>query len=161
MLLPIHPSGAGRKALLLLSLALVLGLSPAPSAAAPVGRDAAGRVVDTDTLRGRAVLVFEWSTRCAVCMDKWGELRANARGWTGRPFTLVAVNVDDEAVWRDYERAVALVQPHATNIVSLHGQARPQRLPVTTMIDPKGQVVSRVEGRVPAALWDDLADLLP
>ena len=50
---------------------------------------------------------------------------------------------------------------HAANIVSLHGQARPQRLPVTTVIDPKGQVVSRVEGRVPAALWDDLADLLP
>jgi len=161
MLLPLHSAGAGRTALVLLSLALVLGLSPAPSAAAPVGRDAAGRVIDTDTLRGRAVLVFEWSTRCAVCMDKWGELRANARGWTGRPFTLVAVNVDDESAWRDYERAVALVQPHATNVVSLHGQARPQRLPVTTVIDPKGQVVSRVEGRVPAALWDDLADLLP
>lgn len=161
MLLSIHPAAAGRSARVLLSLALVLGLIPAPSAAGPVGRDAAGRMVDTDTLRGRAVLVFEWSTRCAVCMDKWGELRANARGWTGRPFTLVAVNVDDETAWRDYERAVSLVQPHAANIVSLHGQARPQRLPVTTVIDPKGQVVSRVEGRVPAALWDDLADLLP
>lgn len=161
MLLPIHSAGAGRTALVLLSLVVVLGLNPAPAAAGPVGRDAAGRVFDTDTLRGRTVLVFEWSTRCAVCMDKWSELRANARGWIGRPFTLVAVNVDDESAWRDYERAVALVQPHAANVVSLHGQARPQRLPVTTVIDPKGQVVSRVEGRMPAALWDDLADLLP
>ena len=140
---------------------LALLLAGAARAGEPIGRDATGRAFDIASLRGRVVLVFEWSTRCAVCMDKWGELRANARGWAGRPFTLVAVNVDDEAVWRDYERAVALVQPHAANMVSLHGQGRAQRLPVTTVFDPKGQAVSRVEGRMPAALWDDLADLMP
>ena len=97
-------------------------------------------------------------------MDKWHELRANARGWAGRPFTLVAVNVDSEATWRDYERAVTLVQPHAANVLSLHAAVRPpsaQRLPATTVIDIKGEVVKRADGRLPGELWDDLAELLP
>ena len=126
-----------------------------------LGLDAAGRAFDVDRLRGRLVLVFHWSTRCSVCMDKWPELRANARGWLDRPFTLVAVNVDDSAVWLDYERAVATVRPHGANVVSLHGGDRSARLPSSEVIDPQGRRVQRVEGRLPAELWDDLAALLP
>ena len=146
-----------------LALCLCLSLGAGGAWAEPLGRDATGRMVDANDFKGRVLLVFRWSTACAVCMDKWPELRANARGWLGRPFTLVAISTDAEPAWRDYERLVASLQPSPSNIVSLRADADPRiaRLPVTEMRDAQGRTVSRIEGRVPAALWDDLADLLP
>jgi hypothetical protein len=143
--------------------AACMAIVAATASAEPLGRDLGGQLVDADAFKGRVLLVFRWSTSCAVCMDKWPELRANARGWTGRPFTLVAVNTDPETAWRNYEGLVARLQPNPANIVSLRVDADPgtARLPVTEVRDAHGRLVSWIEGRVPPALWDDLADLMP
>ena len=135
------------------------------------GAEFDGKAFDLAALRGRAVMVFYWSTDCAVCMNKWPELRANAQGWRSKPFTLVSVNVDRAPeAWRDYERLVAGTQARAGNIVRLWAgdpgysdslSDRPKRLPMTVVIDTKGMVVSRIEGRIAPEAWDSVADLLP
>lgn len=135
------------------------------------GAEFDGKAFDLAALRGRAVMVFYWSTDCAVCMNKWPELRANAQGWRAKPFTLVSVNVDRAPeAWRDYERLVAGTQARAANIVRLWAgdpgysdslSERPRRLPMTVVIDRQGMVVSRIEGRIAPEAWDSVADLLP
>ena len=62
---------------------------------------------DTASLRGKVTVVFFWSTNCAVCRDKLGELRANLAGWRDKPFSLVLVNVDRKVQdWLAYERVI-------------------------------------------------------
>ena len=51
----------------------------------------------SERLRGQVVLVFYWSTDCAVCRDKMPELRANLAGWQAATFTLLGVNMDDRS----------------------------------------------------------------
>ena len=163
------------------ALLLALGAeaqSPAASAAGAAGAvmnlrgaEFDGSAFDLARLRGRAVMVFYWSTDCSVCLNKWPELRANAQGWRQKPFTLVSVNVDRTPdSWRDYERLVASTQGRSGGIVRLWAGdpgfsdslgERPKRLPVTLVIDRQGKVVSRIEGRIAPEAWDEVADLLP
>jgi peroxiredoxin len=128
-----------------------------------------GRVFALDALRGRVVLVFYWSTSCAVCRDKMRELRANMMGWQGQPFTLIGVNADARRQdWVEYERLVSGTIPAAQRFPSVwSGDAsyvdsmeRPGQLPSACLIDKSGRLVERYRGRIPAEAWDRIAELL-
>lgn len=134
------------------------------------GRTLDGQDFDLDRLRGRVVMVVLWRTDCAVCLDKMPELRANARGWKGKPFDLVTVNVDEGR--SDVERYDALRRQTGSRDDALYalwqGQATlppawrsAGRLPLSLVIDRQGRVAARYEGRIPAEAWDAVADLLP
>lgn len=125
--------------------------------------------------RGRVVLVFYWSTTCAVCRDKMPELRANLAGWRDRPFTLFGVNMDARRQdWIDYERLVANTTSPTQRFSSIWGPAATWRpaasaqdsqaasgpLPLAYLIDKTGNVVERYQGRIPVAAWDRIAELL-
>ena len=140
--------------------------SPAPTLR---GTTQDGQAFSLDALRGRVVLVFYWSTGCAVCRDKMRELRANMMGWQGQPFTLIGVNTDARRQdWLEYERLVAGTIPAAQRFPSLwNGDAtyvdsmeRPARLPSAGLIDKSGRLVERYRGRIPAEAWDRIAELL-
>jgi len=130
-----------------------------------------GRPFDSDTQRGKVVMVFYWSTDCAVCRSKMAELRANALGWRGKPFELVLVSEDrrrDDL--RAYDSAWKSTQDPALQPPSLWaGDARfvdslgqrPKRLPFTVVLDAQGLERARFEGRIPAEAWDAVAELLP
>lgn len=136
------------------------------------GMGATGQPFELAKQRGRVVMVFYWSTGCAVCRDKLPELRQNLLGWKDKPFDLVTVSLDPkEADWRAYEQLQAATQPAAAQrVISLwagapgfrHGLGKAQpKLPLTLVIDAQGQVRQRVEGRMAFELWDAVADLLP
>jgi thiol-disulfide isomerase/thioredoxin len=123
--------------------------------------------------RGKVVLVMFWSTDCAVCRDKMRELRENARGWANKPFELVLVNVDKKM--QDVEsynaiinKAVPLQQRFtqmwagdASYIDNLNTAQMPRgQLPATLVMDKTGKLVERYNGRIPAEVWDTIADLL-
>jgi len=143
---------------------------PLPSFPELSGRTLSGRALSLASLRGRVVLVWFWSTGCAVCRDVLPELRANYAGWKGKAFELVTVatdsNVDDV---RSYERIVQAIVPLAETIPSLWRRDAttrdnfPARLSVPTafLIDTKGRIVETYAGRIPAEAWDRIADLLP
>jgi thiol-disulfide isomerase/thioredoxin len=63
--------------------------------AALVGKTAQGRPVDLAAYKGKVVLLFFWSTDCAVCLDALPEIRRNLKGWRGKEFAIVAINQDN------------------------------------------------------------------
>jgi thiol-disulfide isomerase/thioredoxin len=155
--------------------ALVLACAAGATLAAPPAPELNGRTLDGQThslsaLRGKVVLLVYWSTGCAVCRDVLPELRANYAGWRGKPFEIVAVSVDarraDVQAYR--ELLEATVAPRDRFPMLWRGEPGhadgfgvPPRLPVAYLIDPKGQVVETFVGRIPAAAWDRIADLMP
>ena len=144
----------------------------APGTESPVrleGSDAEGRPVRLSALRGRVVLVFHWRTGCAVCRDKMHELRANLIGWQGQAFSLIGVNADARRQdWLDYEQLVASAVPTAQRFPSIwsddpstvDSMGPPTQWPTAVLIDKSGRPVERHVGRIPAAAWDRIAELL-
>lgn len=143
---------------------------PLPTVPKLSGRALSGRTLSLASLRGKVVLLWFWSTGCAICRDVLPELRANYAGWSGKAFELVTVatdlNVDDV---RSYERIVQAIVPLAKTIPSLWRRDAatqdnfPARLsmPTAFLIDTKGRIVQTYAGRIPAEAWDQIAELLP
>jgi len=123
-----------------------------------------GTQLDLTPLRGKVVVVFYWATGCAVCRDSLPELRSNLTGWHNKPFSLVAVNVDRQALdWLAYERVLGKMQAPLRGLISvrqLESVTPPPRLPLTLVVDSQGKVVQRIEGRVAPEVWDTVADLI-
>ena len=123
--------------------------------------------------RGKVVLVMFWSTDCAVCIDKMPELRENALGWAGKPFELVLVSVDArmEDV-KNYNTIINQTVPLNQRLTHLWAgdagyrdnlglsKVPLKQLPVSLLIDKQGKLVERYNGRIPAQVWDTIADLL-
>lgn len=159
-----------------ITLMLLLWGTGLPASAEPEpfelrGTTVAGRSFTSQALRGKVVMLFYWSTDCAVCRSKMAELRANAQGWRGRPFELVLVSEDRRrADLVAYDQAWTATQDAALQPPSLWaGEAgfadslkqRPRRLPFTVVLDAQGVERARFEGRIPAQAWDAVAELLP
>ena len=130
----------------------------------PITLDAttlAGERFNISALKGKVVMLFYWSTECAVCRSHLPELRANLAGWKGKPFELVTVNVDkDQAEWRAYENIAA--QTHSVRPTAVwQGDIMRAKLPVTVVLDVQGREVAHHEGRIAPEAWDDVAALLP
>ncbi len=148
----------------------LLAATPVASASPEVeGSSPDGQHLRLSGLRGRVVLVFYWSTGCAVCRDKMRELRANLLGWKGQPFTLLGVNMDArQQDFTGYETLVRQTVPAAQQFASLWAGAadfsdsmgRPEQLPSACLINPQGQLVERYHGRIPPEAWDRIAELL-
>lgn len=133
------------------------------------GTTPGGQRLSLEALRGQVVLVFYWSTDCAVCRSKMPELRANAAGWNGQNFTLLGVNMDQKkSEFLLYEKVVKPLLPAAQRFPSVWGLdpeyqdsfGAVQHLPSAVLIDKAGRVVERYSGRIPPQAWDRIADLL-
>lgn len=134
------------------------------------GKTLDGRPFDLAAQRGRVVMVVLWRTDCGVCLSKMSELRANALGWKGKPFDLVTLSLDPQrADSESYDRTRRLVAAAEGPVWSFWrgdvqwtaAWAAGARLPVTLVFDGEGVLKERHEGRVPAEVWDSVADLLP
>lgn len=120
-----------------------------------------GAGFDPASLKGKVVMLFYWSTRCAVCRSHLPELRANMVGWRNKPFVLVTINVDsDAAEWRAYEHIAQQTQSARPVVLWSPGQLA-SRLPLTLVLDTSAKVVARYEGRIAYEAWDAVADMLP
>ena len=124
-----------------------------------------GEAFSKEQIKGKVAVVFFWSTDCTVCLNSLPELRANASGWRAKPFALVTVNVDRSAKdWAAYEEILAKMQAPTAGVISLRqtdAHSPLGKLPLTLLIDAKGKLISRFEGRLAPEIWDGVADLLP
>jgi cytochrome oxidase Cu insertion factor (SCO1/SenC/PrrC family) len=124
-----------------------------------------GEKFSPDRIRGKVAIVFYWSTSCAVCRDSLPELRTNLNGWRDKPFALVTVNVDKKAEdWLAYEKIQGKTQMPSKGLIAVRqneGKAVPMKLPLTLLVDAKGMVIARYEGRLAPEAWDGVADLMP
>ena len=153
-----------------LILVFAAALSGSPSWAEPaalkqplavVATTLDGGKFDASVLKDKVVMVYYWSTGCAVCRSHLAELRANLAGWKNKPFALVTVNIDtDAAQWRAYEHIVA--QTHAVRPISVwESKGASGKLPITLVADTAGMVKYRYDGRIAPESWDSVAELLP
>ena len=164
--------GLMRRSLLTALLAAASVCAQAQNLPGPtlVGKTMQPAAVDLAQLKGKVVLLFFWSTDCSVCLDKLPELRRNLDGWRGKDFVIVAVSQDRSmADLKAYEQVLDKVAPpnaqmkivwrrdaaHRDNFGEL-----PVKSPTTIVIDRDGKVAKTVRGRVPAELWDDIAELV-
>jgi thiol-disulfide isomerase/thioredoxin len=160
----------------LILTSLVLGLTAALTAPAALAEPSAikqalavsattleGGKFDQSQLKDKVVMVYYWSTGCAVCRSHLSELRANLAGWKGKPFALVTVNVDaDAAQWRAYEHIAGQTQAQALRPISVwESRGAMGKLPITLVADTAGVVKYRYEGRIAPESWDSVAELLP
>jgi thiol-disulfide isomerase/thioredoxin len=164
--------GSMRRLLLTGVLAAASVCAQAQTAPSPVlvGKTMQPATVDLAQLKGKVVLLFFWSTDCAVCMDKLPELRRNLEGWRGKDFVIVAVSQDRSmADLKAYEQVLDKVAPPnpQMKIVWRRDPAHrdsfgelPAKAPTTVVVDRAGKVVKTISGRVPAELWDDIAELV-
>ena len=152
------------------ALAKIVINSPAPSIS---GNTFDKKPFQLSSLIGKVVVVMFWSTDCAVCRDQMPELRENIRGWADKPFELVLVNVDknirDVETYNDIisrsvpvkQRFIQLWAGDASYRDNVNLNQTPKnQLPLTLVLDQSGKVVAKHSGRIPAAWWDTIADLL-
>jgi peroxiredoxin len=154
---------------LLSSAALSLRAAPAPSPTLS-GATTLAEPVSLERLRGSVAMIFFWSTDCALCLDKLPELRRNVDGWLGKPFVILAVSQDRSLEdLRAYEKVLRQTGPDRAQFKLLWRRAPahrdgfgelPRRSPTTFVIDKQGQVAKTISGRVPAEIWDDIAELV-
>jgi thiol-disulfide isomerase/thioredoxin len=160
----------------LLAAALSTFAFAAPAQSAPstsatlVAKTGHGAAVDLARDKGKVVLVYFWSTECAVCLDQLPEMRRNLDGWRGKDFLIVAVNQDRAmSDLQAYERVLDKVAPTNAQmeIVWRHDPGYrdsfgtlPMKTPTTLIVDRQGKVVRSVTGRAAPELWDDIAELV-
>jgi thiol-disulfide isomerase/thioredoxin len=125
------------------------------------------------SLKGKVSLVMFWSTDCPVCRDKMPELRENVKGWADKPFELVLVSVDKNMKdVEDYFKYLSQIVPSKQRFTHLWSgaanykdnvgskQIQLKQLPITYVINKEGKVVAVYNGRIPAQIWDEIAELL-
>jgi thiol-disulfide isomerase/thioredoxin len=158
----------------LAALGSALPLQAAPVASVPSGHALAGNTLEGQRYElaqdaGKAVLVFFWSTDCAVCRDKMPELRANYEAWRDKPFQLVAVSLDRSlAAVREYDTILNRVVPMKQQFPMLwRADARHRddfgpmaQTPTSFVLDKQHREVKQIRGRIDASLWDDIAELV-
>lgn len=126
-------------------------------------QDASQGIVNSQHMKGKVSVVFVWATSCSVCRSALPELRANAAGWKDKPFALITLNVDTQrADWQNYEKLVerTSMPPRNLHALWMGTLASPVRLPLTLVVDAKGKVIARYEGRMAPEAWDGVAELL-
>jgi thiol-disulfide isomerase/thioredoxin len=135
------------------------------------GRTTQKQPFDLAKLRGKMVLLFFWSTDCAVCLDKLPELRRNLAGWRGKQFVIVAVNQDrHQSDLVAYEKVLMHIVPgnadldkqmqilwrkdpaYQDNLGSF-----PVRSSTSLLINREGKLVNSIRGHIPNEVWDDIA----
>jgi len=134
-----------------------------------VGKTLDGQAFDMQALRGKVVLVMLWSTDCAMCRDRMPELRDNYMGWKDKPFEIVAISYDTKRQdLLSYQQVVSSFVKSKQRFPWLWaGEAeykdslgKPKTMPMSYLIDKKGMVVETHSGRIPAEVWDKIADLV-
>jgi peroxiredoxin len=174
-LLPVWGAMAATLGSAVLSPAVALR-HPAPDAPTLAGRTSAGEPISLQALRGQVVLVMVWSTDCPVCLNKMPELRANLAGWQAQGFKVISINTDARPdALRSWEAARQVTVPPLQQWPSLwlhtpgFATSLPLDAPNTTgathlpsiyVLDRTGIVRLHTTGRVPADVWDTIADLL-
>jgi len=140
-----------------------------PDAPTLTASTANGQAVNLADLRGQVVLVMVWATNCPVCLSKMPEFRANLAGWAQQGFQIVSINTDrQQQPLLTWEAARQAIVPKAQQWPSVWAHAPgfatnlpvDMQLPALYVIDRQGKLRLHASGRVPAHVWDTIAELL-
>lgn len=109
-----------------------------------------GRRIALSDLRGKIVLVNFWATTCGVCLAEMPELIATYRQYQPRGLEVIAVAMpyDDPQQVRQYASKQGLPFPVVFDKGGALARAYEQvsMTPVTFVLDPSGQRISKTVG---------------
>ena len=146
--------------------------SPWKGGATPplVLKDRKGRTHDLAAYRGRVVLVNFWATWCEPCVEEMPSLEELQDRLQGRPFTLLAVNMEEsDARVTQFLQSTLLQEDGLTVLFDRFGNVarewKARLLPVSFLIGPDGrihhtllgsahwsaaEIITRIESLMPA-----------
>lgn len=125
-------------------LAATIALAAAPKEGKPAPRaqvrTLAGETLDTDTLRGRVVVIAFWATWCTYCHQELAELDRFYRKHQVDGLAVISINMDEEQNLAEVRKmAAGFSFPLALyKDAQVRDYGRIWRLPLTFVIDRRG-----------------------
>lgn len=103
--------------------------------------------------RGKPLLINVWASWCGPCRMEMGSLERLAWRDQGRRFTVIGISTDDSqaAAKRYLQGANATLNHYLDNALEMENMLGAERLPLTVLVDSKGQVLGKFYG---AREWD-------
>jgi cytochrome c biogenesis protein CcmG, thiol:disulfide interchange protein DsbE len=126
------------------------GAADRPAMTEFVARDLDGKAWSLADQKGKVVLVNYWATWCPPCRAELPELANVARQYSGRPFAMVGISVDEggpEAV-RKLVTAEGLPYPILLPAADSAIISSLDAIPTTLLIDRHGRIANRYRGAV-------------
>lgn len=103
--------------------------------------------------RGHALLINMWASWCGPCKAEMGSLERLA--WSGHAGSMVLIGIstdDDENQAKNYlARSHASISHFLDNHLQMENMLGADRLPLTVLVSPTGQVLAKFYG---ARQWD-------
>ena len=144
----------------ILTILLVLALSPAIAAATPgeimeggVLREAklygfGGDILHLSELRGKPLIINVWASWCDPCRAEMGSLNYLFKRYGGKQFNIIGISTDDDsnAALNFLMRLGIGFANYADNKLMMENMLGADRIPLTLLIDAKGKVLKKVHG---------------
>ena len=110
-----------------------------------------GRLLSSQKLRGRVVLLDFWATWCAPCIATMSSMHGLEQKFSGRPFVLLGVSLDQNPnLWRTFAAKNKMIWPQCLDQSgSLQKTFHVQGPPAYILIDANGDTRFRQLGWVP------------
>jgi thiol-disulfide isomerase/thioredoxin len=112
------------------------------------GKTLSGQTVRLSEFRGKVVLLNFWATWCVPCLLEMPALDRLNRAMAGQPFKLLAINQAEE---RAQVEKFAQAHPFSFDVVldpigEIGSSYNANRLPMTYIVDARGEVIRRAVG---------------
>ena len=116
-----------------------------------------GKTVTSAPYRGKVLVLNTWYAACPPCRAEARDLQAVYQRFRSEGVDFLGVNLRDEApTARAFEKEFGVTYPTTldagpgTMQLALTGQAAPNAVPTTLVLDRKGRVAARLLGRIPS-----------
>jgi thiol-disulfide isomerase/thioredoxin len=109
------------------------------------------RTLTSQNLRGRVVLLEFWATWCAACIATMSSMHGLERKFSGRPFVLLGVSLDENPdLWRTFVAKNKMTWPqYLDRSHDLQTKFQVQGPPAYILIDGNGDIRFQQLGWVP------------
>jgi len=109
-----------------------------------------GRVLTSDALRGKVVLVNFWATWCPYCRKEKPVIDSFWQDNRGRGFEVVSISVDDPpekiAAWMQDKGYAFMAAPTNTSVARAFGNVK--SIPTSFIVDADGHIRHKIAGQV-------------
>jgi len=109
-----------------------------------------GRVLTSDALRGKVVLVNFWATWCPYCRKEMPAIEAFTRDYRNRGFEVIAISVDDPpdkiAAWMKDKGYAFNAAPTNATVATVFGNIT--SVPTSFILDGDGHIRHKIAGQV-------------
>lgn len=126
-----------------------------------------GESLDTESYRGRVVVLNVWGSWCAPCRKEAPVLARASRRLPESQVSFVGINVrDNRAAALAFERSFGITYPSISEeespeaLLALNGYVPLNAVPVTVLLDDEGRVAARVIGVLREATLSALIETL-